>query len=471
MKYCPYCGAGLDEDMHFCPKCGKPFEDGNANPPLSGKSAAEEKAASATLPAMKTDSKLKHRGGIIGLIAAVIIIATVGRSFTSTAFAPKEEPVPTEEPVIPFTDNTDAIAQASQSVVMLTCYDKDGEPYATGSGFAVFDDGVIVTNYHVIEDEVYSVTAQTEGGFSFECPTVLAYDADKDIAILKADRETGLSLLTPGNSTDLQKGEKVVAIGSPLGLINSVSTGVFSGYIKDKAGSVLQFTAAISQGSSGGALFNNAGEVIGITFASLTEGQSLNLAVPIDDVKVLYNNVGRQQAINMEEFYDSSEHVAIIPTYTPSFVCAHAEELKNSQFYVEGWVSSFIYDYESWSPAIISLLEHGYPVDRVGAIYCVDDPSLVFGLTMTGRAFTDSLDISTSVKRAHDNDHNRAKDGTVLHIDIPSSDSDPELLKLKAGTHILVLCNGLEHYESTQTMIHGGSSYYEANYVLFEYVS
>ena len=340
MKYCPYCGAGLDADMRFCPNCGKPFEGGKANPHIASKQDPQEEPAPAVPvqpPVIEAVMKKKGRGGLIAVLAILAVLAIVGVLFAAGAFAPKEEPV------VPFVDNTEAIAQASQSVVMLTCYDKDGEPYATGSGFAIFDDGVIVTNYHVIEQEVYRIKAQTESGGSFECPTVLAYDAEKDIAILKADRETGLTLLPLGSSKDLQKGAKVVAIGSPLGLLNSVSTGVFSGYITDKAGSMLQFTAAISHGSSGGALFNDAGEVIGITFASLTEGQSLNLAVPIDDVKTLYDYADSSQQMSIEDFYNTFDHTPPIPTYTVGYVLENYKELDGRVFFMEGYIDSISY--------------------------------------------------------------------------------------------------------------------------------
>ena len=339
MKYCPYCGAGLDESFAFCPKCGKAFEGEKENPNLAGKSVPAESPASPSPvpPPVAAAAPKKKKSGLIALIAVVVVIAIVGVLFASGAFAPKEEPV------VPFSDNTEAIAQASKSVVMLSCYDKDGELYATGSGFAIFDDGVIVTNYHVIQDEVYRVKAQVEGGISFECPTVLAYDAEKDIAILKADRNTDLELLPVGTANELQKGEKVVAIGSPLGLMNSVSTGVFSGYIEDEAGSMLQFTAPISHGSSGGALFNDAGEVIGITFATLTEGQSLNLGVPIDDVKALYETAGSQKVMSMEEFYDSFEHTPPIPTYTVGEFLKDYKKLVGQTVFIEGYVSSIFY--------------------------------------------------------------------------------------------------------------------------------
>lgn len=369
MKFCPFCGAGLDEGFAFCPKCGKPFESEKENSNLVGKSVPKETPAVVTpvpSPVVEASPKKKKSGRLIAIVAVVVVLAIVGGLFVSGAFAPKEEPV------IPFSDDTEAIEQASKSVVMLTCYDKDGEPYATGSGFAVFEEGIIVTNYHVIEQEVYRVKAQTEGGISFECPTVLAYDAEKDIAILKADRDTGLTLLSVGTANNLQKGAKVVAIGSPLGLINSVSTGVFSGYIEDEAGSVLQFTAPISHGSSGGALFNDEGEVIGITFASLTEGQSLNLGVPIDDVKALYEYAGSQKAMSIESFYDTFDHTPPIPTYTVGYVLEHYEELNGQEFYLEGYLSS------------ISVGNY-YQVEGISTrIYLVDRKEDILGFSSIG---------------------------------------------------------------------------------------
>lgn len=372
MKYCPFCGAGLDEGFAFCPKCGKPFESEKENPNLVGKSVPQETHTAASAApvssAVEVSPKKKKSGVLIAIVAVIVVLAIVGGLFASGAFAPKEEPAPTEEPVIPFIDDTEAIAQASKSVVMLTCYDKDGEPYATGSGFAAFDDGVIITNYHVIKDEVFRVKAQVEGGISFECPTVLAFDAEKDIAILKADRDTGLTLLSVGTANNLQKGEKVVAIGSPLGLINSVSTGVFSGYIEDKAGSVLQFTAPISHGSSGGALFNDAGEVIGITFASLTEGQSLNLGVPIDDVKALYDYAGSQKAMSIEAFYDTFDHTPPIPTYTVEYALKHNKELNGQSINVEGYISAVnAYDYGDMEVRSIWLVMN--PSDVLNEVY------------------------------------------------------------------------------------------------------
>ena len=134
----------------------------------------------------------------------------------------------------------------------------------------------------------------------------MATDEAKDIAILGTSTPHNLALLQPGNSDNLQKGEKVVAIGSPLGLQNSVSTGVFSGYVDENGINMLQFTASISSGSSGGALFSDAGEVLGITFASYEAGQNLNLAIPIEQAEYLYLNNNSVSRITIEEFYTSN---------------------------------------------------------------------------------------------------------------------------------------------------------------------
>ena len=109
------------------------------------------------------------------------------------------------------------------------------------------------------------------------------------MSILKTKLDLGIEPLKLGSSENMLKGEEVVAIGSPLGLVNTVSTGVISGRAKENGGEVIQFTAPISNGSSGGALFDSKGMVIGVTYASYVDGQNLNLAIPIEQVIKLYD--------------------------------------------------------------------------------------------------------------------------------------------------------------------------------------
>ncbi len=188
----------------------------------------------------------------------------------------------------PFYEDKKAIAHAAESVVMLTCYDNAGNVIATGSGFLALEDSVIITNHHVIEGAISAIKANTEDDMYFEVDEILCYDETSDIAILKTNAKTRLDLLRLASSSVLDKGSRVVAIGSPLGLRNTVSEGIYSGVIQDETEYIL-FTAAISSGSSGGALFNEYGEVIGVTAATYTEGQNLNLAVPIEKVVQLWN--------------------------------------------------------------------------------------------------------------------------------------------------------------------------------------
>lgn len=200
--------------------------------------------------------------------------------------------------LFPFSKNTRAIEKATLSIVKIYCFDFEGEQVATGSGFIVFDDQTIVTNYHVMEN-AYTCKISTDEDKTYEVESILKYSKEEDLAILKLKESTGLPVLNLGNSETIKKGEAVVAIGSPLGIKNTVSQGVLSGRIMDENMDMLQFTASISSGSSGGALFDDTGRVIGVTFASYNDGQNLNLAIPVECVKTLYNKPGTSSVSNI----------------------------------------------------------------------------------------------------------------------------------------------------------------------------
>ena len=197
----------------------------------------------------------------------------------------------------PFSKNTDEISKAENSVVKICCYGIDGSESATGSGFVYNDDKTIITNYHVMT-EAYTCKISTNKDTSYEVEKIVAYSKEKDVAVLSLKESTGLTPLTLGDSDLVNKGETVTAIGSPLGIKNVVSDGVLSGRLPEKNMEVMQFTAAISNGSSGGALFNEKGEVIGITYASYVEGQSLNLAIPINEANNVYNTKKKENPAN-----------------------------------------------------------------------------------------------------------------------------------------------------------------------------
>lgn len=228
--------------------------------------------------------------------------------------------------ITPFIENEKLIAEADASVVKIFCYDDKGEEIATGSGFVLYNDSTIITNYHVIE-EAHSAKITTSQDITYNIKSCKQLFEEEDIAILLTDKPTGLIPLTAGDSNAIQKGEKVLAIGSPLGIKNTISDGVLSGRIMDGNMDILQFTAAISSGSSGGALFNDQGEVIGVTFASFEEGQNLNLAIPINFVKDIYNvNAKGTKFPALQNEQTGTDSKQEIEVYVPAHKYANAKE-------------------------------------------------------------------------------------------------------------------------------------------------
>ena len=185
-----------------------------------------------------------------------------------------------------FSDDPDAIEAAAKSVLMLKIYDENGDLVSTGSGFVMFDNMTLVTNYHVI-DEASLVIADSDDGEKYILEKVLIQDEANDIAILQFVKPTTMQPL-PFSTDEVKRGSKVVAIGSPIGLKNTVSMGNVSAAYQEDGVNWIQFTAPISSGSSGGAVLNDAGQVIGISSATYTRGQNLNLAVSMEDVVALY---------------------------------------------------------------------------------------------------------------------------------------------------------------------------------------
>jgi len=180
--------------------------------------------------------------------------------------------------------------KCSPSIFPITVYDTNGNKFGSGSGFFIESNGVLVTNYHVIED-AYSADIKLDDGTVVKVGKVLGYNIQKDLAILKAE-VSGVDVLKIGDSSNISSGQKVYAIGSPLGLQNSISDGIVSNPYREEVGGI-QITAAISAGSSGGALLNEYGEVIGVTFGAIEAGQNLNFAIPISEVGKISRNAGK----------------------------------------------------------------------------------------------------------------------------------------------------------------------------------
>ena len=171
------------------------------------------------------------------------------------------------------------LAKLSVSIVMIKIYDRNQRILGTGSGIMIGKDGFILTNCHVINGgDLFEVRIEDDNE-TYKTTEVIKYNHHLDLAIIRIPRVLKPLRLYLGKEA-LVRGQKVVAIGSPLGLFNSVSDGIISGFRNIENVDMIQFSAPISPGSSGGAVLNMYGEVIGISTAGFSEGQNINLAVP-----------------------------------------------------------------------------------------------------------------------------------------------------------------------------------------------
>jgi serine protease Do len=163
---------------------------------------------------------------------------------------------------------------------------------ARGSGFIIRQDGLIVTNNHVIKDEK-SVSVTLDDGTELKAK-VLGSDPRTDIAVLKIDAGKPLPFIQLGNSRDVRPGEWVVAMGNPFGLGGSVTAGIVSAVSRDIGSGpydqFIQVDAPINQGNSGGPLFTQDGKVIGMNTAifSPTGGSvGIGFAIPSDMIRTV----------------------------------------------------------------------------------------------------------------------------------------------------------------------------------------
>lgn len=176
----------------------------------------------------------------------------------------------------------DIVKDASPSVVKIIVYDITGSKRGEGSGFFIAR-GKIVTNAHVIKG-AYSAEVYSSLNL-YEQITITKRDDKVDLALLTVKDVGELSIALAGTG-ELRPGQRVLAIGNPLGLERTVSDGLISAVrgIPDEL-QIIQISAPISPGSSGGPLLNLQGAVIGVTSAGMSEGQNLNFAIGLETLK------------------------------------------------------------------------------------------------------------------------------------------------------------------------------------------
>lgn len=186
-----------------------------------------------------------------------------------------------------------------------------GEWFELGSGFVFDSSGKVITNFHVIAD-LEEVKVTFANGDEKEVVSIGNYDWAYDVAVLKLEEGTYDSVPL-GSSRSLRMGSKVYAVGYPLVQNLSITDGIISSIINEDGIEMIQMTAPISPGSSGGALVNKYGEVIGITSATFYGAQNMNLAIPISNVMdmiVRSNNEFEVESASSYGFVFSDEQIA-----------------------------------------------------------------------------------------------------------------------------------------------------------------
>ena len=152
--------------------------------------------------------------------------------------------------------------------------DANGQPLSLGSGFFV-GDGVVATNLHVVRGASAGQAKLVGQNKTYAFNNLVAVDADADLVLLKASGVEAPSLRLD-DSNDLAVGDAIYAIGNPEGFEGTFSQGIVSGIRSLGTDRLLQITAPISPGSSGGPIINNRGAVVGVAVATFSEGQNLN---------------------------------------------------------------------------------------------------------------------------------------------------------------------------------------------------
>ena len=176
----------------------------------------------------------------------------------------------------------EVFAKSSDAVFMLETKILADSDYSSGSGFFITSDGIAVTNRHVI-DFMSSASITTTDGKKYPVEGVLALEPDADIAIIKV-RGSGFPYLELGDPAALRSAQRIYCVGSPYGFDNTISDGLVSNPNREFEGRrYIQISAPIAPGSSGGALLNEYGQVVGVTTLGFDQG-SVNLAVKITDL-------------------------------------------------------------------------------------------------------------------------------------------------------------------------------------------
>jgi len=229
---------------------------------------------------------------LISMVIAVIPVFGISQSPDYNQFATNDE----QNNIEVFKKASPSVVHITNSRLVRTFYSLNPQevPQGSGTGFIWSAEGFIVTNYHVVQ-QANRVTVTMQNGTSYHARAV-GLDPDKDLAVLKIEApDVELIPISPGDSSLLEVGRKVIAIGNPFGLDTTMTVGVVSALGREIESisqrtirDVIQTDAAINPGNSGGPLLNSLGQLVGVNTAiySPTGASSgIGFAIPVNTVK------------------------------------------------------------------------------------------------------------------------------------------------------------------------------------------
>lgn len=221
----------------------------------------------------------------------------------------------------------DIIKKIEPSIIVVLTYDQDGKLLGQGSGFFINERGEAITSRHVLEGSVRA-EVKTIDGKIYPITKIIAEDQDSDIIKIGAIIPEDLINFLKISPSLPEVGERVVVIGSPLGLEQTVSDGIVSAIRRIPIfGRIIQISAPISPGSSGSPVINLKGEVIGVATFQMVEGQNLNFAIPSKRILELgsetpqnlseWGNLHSKQTLPpAKQFYTSGVSLMLTKKYT-----------------------------------------------------------------------------------------------------------------------------------------------------------
>lgn len=296
----------------------------------NAESHAESAAGSTVEPAAEpvvTDTPVqpkKHHGGVGRVVALILSCAVISAACgfggailaqnssrtgkttvqqsnrtATTVNVKKVDGQTLMSPAEVYASTVNSVVSINCSAVSTNIFGQQTESASSGSGFIYTADGYIVTNQHVVAN-ASSINVTLYNGDTYPA-TLVGSDSDYDVAVLKIDAKD-LPAVTLGNSTDVNVGDNVMAIGNPLGeLTFSMSSGIVSCVnrainVEGTPFNMIQVDASINPGNSGGPLMNLYGEVVGIVSAKYssyadTTVEGLGFAIPINDVQSIISDI------------------------------------------------------------------------------------------------------------------------------------------------------------------------------------